>query len=144
MDNKKSIILVIAIIYLLGVFIYFGYNWLNKLDSNVKSNTDSISREEELYNTVEDPNEINRIAHEYMNSREYDKARRFLLKAAEKKQKNAINTLGCIYLEGLGVPKDYKRALELFKAGASKGDPEAERFPEQEVSVDLWRRRLGL
>ena len=138
MDYKKGVIFIIAIIYILGLCVYFGYNWINKLSSNsnpISSQNESDKQKEESYKTIEDPWTLNVIAHEYMGSQEYDKAMPFLLKAAEKKQKNAINTLGCIYLEGLGVAKDYKKAIEYFKQSVELGHNNAYEFILHERGV---------
>ena len=42
--------------------------------------------------------------------------------AAQKGDLGAINNLGLLYLRGHGVPKNYKKAFELFQNAALKGD----------------------
>mgnify|MGYP001143040086 CR=1 FL=1 len=39
---------------------------------------------------------------------------------------NAHNGMGFMYLNGYGVPKDAKKALEYFEKAAAQGNPEAQ------------------
>jgi len=47
-------------------------------------------------------------------------------KAAEHGNADAENTLGSIYAEGLGVPRDYVRAYAWFSLAMLAGDQRAE------------------
>ena len=46
---------------------------------------------------------------------DYEKAFRYLSMAAEQGASRAIANLGYMYLTGLGVPRDIKRAIQLFE-----------------------------
>ena len=112
MNNKnkivRSVIFVIAIIYMLGVCLWYVMSFINKSDSH--SNHNIFSQKDERYKTIEDPWTLNGIGYGYICNKEYDKAMPFLLKAAEKNQVNALNNLGWMYHYGYGVKQDYKKA----------------------------------
>ncbi|MEA2048988.1 MAG: tetratricopeptide repeat protein [Campylobacterota bacterium] len=56
----------------------------------------------------------------------YEKAKYWYEKAAEDENKEAYNNLGALYLQGLGVEKNEKKALELFEKAASLGNSAAQ------------------
>ena len=117
MDGKKSLILFIAIIYMFGICIYFGYNWLSKLDFNnhsnpISSQNESDKQKEESYKTIEDPWTLNGIAHEYMGTKEYDKA----IDYYNRQEYGVANQL----FEKLGDYKDSKAYLPKCKKGIAK------------------------
>ena len=56
----------------------------------------------------------------------YKKAKYWYEKASENGMMQAYNNLASLYMEGKGVPKDEKKAFELFQKGASLGSPAAQ------------------
>ena len=50
----------------------------------------------------------------------------FYKKAAEDNYPLALNNLGAVYYNAMGVPKDYKKAFDLFLRAAERGIEEAQ------------------
>ena len=61
------------------------------------------------------------LAQWYDKGKNYEKAREWCEKAAEKDLGLAYNLLGTYYHNGRGVNKDYKKAMELYLKAADKG-----------------------
>ncbi|MBF0294628.1 MAG: sel1 repeat family protein [Magnetococcales bacterium] len=62
------------------------------------------------------------VADEYEGSQSLDET----LRAANKGTADAQNSLGIVYRDGLGVPRDYKKSLKWFRQAAEQGLPEAQ------------------
>ena len=60
-----------------------------------------------------------------MVQRNYPLAREWFLKASAKDHTQAMNLLGHLYQEGLGVPQDYVQARNWYQQAADKGLPAA-------------------
>ena len=58
-------------------------------------------------------------------SRDYSKALFYYRKAVEAGNDSAYSRLGAMYVNGLGVAKDNKKACEYFSTGATMGHPDA-------------------
>jgi TPR repeat protein len=56
----------------------------------------------------------------------YDEAFRLASRAADCGSTDGLNCLGVLYADGLGVPKDIKRAAEYYKSAAEAGNPVAQ------------------
>ena len=46
---------------------------------------------------------------------------------SQLQSQDALTNLGALYFEGQGVPQSFERAVELWKQGASKGQPVSQR-----------------
>lgn len=53
----------------------------------------------------------------------FEKAKEYFTKAIELGNLTAVNNLAVMYTEGIGVPKDLKKAIELYEYGVSQEDP---------------------
>lgn len=62
------------------------------------------------------------IGLEYYQKKNYTKAQPWLVKASNQKNADAENTLGVMYLNGLGVKKDVQKAKDLFQPSAKRGN----------------------
>jgi TPR repeat protein len=61
----------------------------------------------------------------YFERKNYAEAAKWYSEAAEQEDPNAENQLGWLYENGLGVPKDTKKAAELYRKAAENGNVEA-------------------
>lgn len=53
----------------------------------------------------------------------FEKAKEYFTKAVELGNLTAVNNLAVMYTEGIGVPKDIKKAIELYEHGINSQDP---------------------
>ncbi|GAA3264647.1 hypothetical protein GCM10017706_26460 [Lactococcus lactis subsp. hordniae] len=59
---------------------------------------------------------------DYYQKKNYTKAQSWLVKASNQKNADAENTLGVMYLNGLGVKKDVQKATDFFQSSAEQGN----------------------
>lgn len=62
-----------------------------------------------------------------MNQKEPDKALPYFRRAADMGEPNAEFALGYCYFSGTAVPRNLRKAQELFQRAALKGQKEAEK-----------------
>ena len=88
------------------------------------------TQEAKAHNTknVPDDNlqELLDLGYQYYNDKEYTKAIKYLQKASELGNSKAQNTLGYMFLKGLGTEKDYKLALKWLQKSADNKNPKAQ------------------
>ena len=74
-----------------------------------------------------------------LKEKEFFNSRWWLLKAADKGSSNALNTLGLIYKNGLGVDENYDKAMSYFEESAEK-----ENMLAMQNIGDMYRYGLGV
>ena len=109
-DPKKSnhtlrIIISIILFIAATTFIILGVNMFKK----------EANSSEELYNS----------GIEALKNDDYAQAEMLLLSASEKGSTDAMNELGVMNLNGIGVKQDFSKALEWLKKAAEQGNTNA-------------------
>lgn len=74
-----------------------------------------------------EPLSITALGNWYMNQKEPDKALPYFRRAADMGEPNAEFALGYCYFSGTAVPRNLRKAQELFQRAALKGQKEAEK-----------------
>lgn len=130
---------------LLGNFYYSG---VGVAQDHKKANeywkAAALKEQYEAAAAKEDACSLNTVADFYRDGlgvvvQDYEKARELYEEAAKKGYADALNGLGFIHENGLGVTRDYKKAREYYEEGASKGSVVAKgnlaRLYENELGV---------
>jgi len=80
----------------------------------------------------------------YLNNvpKNYSEAAKWLQLGAEFGEHRAQNALGWMYSAGAGVPRDGKRALELWYASAAQGNQDAQKYLDDVAWY--WRARYTI
>jgi tetratricopeptide (TPR) repeat protein len=114
----------------------FREKFLNGIRDEVKASqcvfcrTPSTDKEEYQKRKKErieanDPGVLRFVGSECHQARDYDKALKYLTKAAELGDTEAHSRLGCIYSNGEGVEKDEDKGVYHFEKAAIGGHPQA-------------------
>ena len=85
---------------------------------------------------------ISSFANEYFNEKKYDKAFPEVQKEAKKGLKASMYRLGYMYMNGLGVKQDYKKASYWFERSASEYRYTLDVKPQSEIKKMPFRQRI--
>lgn len=72
-----------------------------------------------------EPNAQFEIGHDFYQHGNYEEAFKWLKKSADQGHLNSVSLLGILYYYGKGVKQDKKKAIDLIKQAAEKGEPTA-------------------
>ena len=83
---------------------------------------DNIMNYKEMCMTDKNVTACGAVGADFMGKKKYQESRRYHKMACENREFRSCAELGTIYVKGLGVKKDIKKALELYKKGCDGGD----------------------